>query len=199
MGEVAHATALWADRDPNWRPGRLVNGDFARELGESLGLNWRRRFAPPGVVIERDLDQSYSSPASLKLAFNGKENVNLSRPWIRIPVTPGGRYRLSGVWRAEGLTTRALPYLQLSAEGSRFSETLEVPDTEFDWRQWSIEFSVPENSQLMRLALRRNSTKAFDRYIDGSLWLDAFSIEQVEEPEESPQLMSEVTLGNGPD
>src|SRR6056297_1597357 len=197
MGEVAHATALWADRDPNWRPGRLVNGDFARELGESLGLNWRRRFAPPGVVIERDPSQSYSSPASLKIAFNGKENVRLSRPWIRIPVPSGGRYRLSGVWRAEGLTTRALPYLQLSAEGSRFSETVQVRDTAFDWREWSIEFDVPEDSKLMRLAVRRNSTQAFDRYIDGTLWLDEFRLEPIAaaEPEKSLQSAASEALG----
>jgi len=196
-GQVAHAAELWADRDPTWRPGMLVNGDFARELGESLGLNWRTRFATPGVVIERDLDQSYSSPASLKIAFNGKENVRLTRPWIRIPVTPGGRYRLSGVWRAEGLTTRALPYLQLSAEGSRFSERVEVRDSEFDWRPWSLEFDVPEDSQLMRLALRRDSTRAFDRNIDGELWLDEFRLEPIvaPEPEKSLQSVAAEALG----
>jgi len=196
-GQVAHAAELWSDRDPTWRPGMLVNGDFARELGESLGLNWRRRFASPGVVIQRDLDQSYSSPASLKIAFNGKENVRLSRPWIRIPVTPGGRYRLSGVWRADGLTTRALPYLQLRAEGSRFSETLRVPDTAFDWREWSIEFDVPEDSKVMRLAVRRDSTQAFDRFIDGALWLDEFRIEPIApaEPEKSLESAASEALG----
>lgn len=189
-GQVAHAAELWAERDPTWRPGMLVNGNFARELGESLGLNWRRTSAPPGVLIERDPAQSYSSPASLKIAFNGKENVNLSRPWIRIPVMPGSRYRLSGVWRAESLTTRALPYLQLSAEGGRFHESVNVPDTQFDWRPWSIEFDVPENSQVMRLAVRRDPTQAFDRYIDGALWLDEFRLEPIEPPEPEKSLQS---------
>jgi len=196
-GRIDHAVTLWADRDPGWQPGMLVNGNFARELGESLGLNWRRRFAPPGVVIERDLAHSHSSPASLKISFNGKENVNLNRPWIRIPVDSGGRYRLSGVWRAEGLTTRALPYLQLSAEGSRFRETVEVRDAAFDWQPWSIEFSVPEDSQLMRLALRRDSTRAFDRNIDGALWLDDFRLEPIapSEPAQSLQSAASEALG----
>jgi len=177
--EVEHAAELWAQRDPSWQPGMVANGNFSRALGASLGLNWRRRFAHPGVQIERDPGQSHSSPASLKIAFNGKENVNLARPWIWIPVEPGARYRLSGVWRADGLTTRALPYLQLSAKRGGLRKTIELPGTDFNWTPWAFEFSVPESSPLMRLQVRRESTRAFDRNIDGTLWLDDFRLEPV--------------------
>ena len=192
QGEVEHAAELWSERDPSWQPGMLANGNFSRALGASLGLNWRRRFAPPGVQIERDPGQSYSSPASLKIEFNGKENVNLTRPWIWIPVEPGARYRLSGVWRADGLTTRALPYLQLSARRGRLRETIEIPGTDFNWTPWEIEFSVPEGSRLVRLQVRRDSTRAFDRNIDGTLWLDDFRLEPVAAAQPAQPLESAV-------
>lgn len=186
LGRVDQAVELWRERDSHWHAGMLVNGNFSRELGQALGLNWRTDRAPAGVRIERDRSRSFTEPASLRIDFNGKENVNLNAPWIRIPAQPGQRYRLSGVWSAEGLTTRALPYLQLTAEGTRsLREIVELPRTRFEWAPWSIEFLVPEDTRLLRLFVRRESTQAFDRNIDGTLWLDHFELALLADEERS--------------
>ncbi|MCA1778402.1 MAG: hypothetical protein LC637_03170, partial [Xanthomonadaceae bacterium] len=37
---------------------------------------------------------------------------------------------------------------------------------------WSIEFSAPDESRTLDLTIRRDPTAAFDRNIDGHLWLD---------------------------
>ncbi|MCA1778403.1 MAG: hypothetical protein LC637_03175, partial [Xanthomonadaceae bacterium] len=117
LDKIDSAAALWAAQDPDWRDGpldhRLVNGQFTRPLTDQLGFAWRTTGAPGGVYIERDPVQWLSDPASLRISFNGKENVRLAAPSIRLPVQPGERYRLTGAWRAEALTTRALPYLHL--------------------------------------------------------------------------------------
>ena len=177
-GQSRTAARLWADREPGCGGG-LFNGGFDRELGESLGLNWRLNGLPAGVRVERDSHHFHLGPASLAIHFNGKENVNLSAPWLRIPVEPGQSYRLNGYWSAEGLTTRALPYLLLSAEGARLRQRIEIPASAFEWQSWSLEFTAPEQSPVVQLMLRRDPTQAFDRNIAGRLWLDELSLQLV--------------------
>ena len=181
-GRVERAVDFWIERDPGYRPGRLFNGDFARAPGPPLGFNWRINRPPPGVRTGRDEDQAFVEPASLRIEFNGKENVSLREPWVRIPVRPGQHYRLSGAWRAETLTTRSLPYWYLTAEGGDLRERVPSPGGNFDWERWQVEFQAPEGTRLVRLQLRRDRTNAFDRNIAGTLWLDDFRLEPIAEP-----------------
>jgi len=176
-GDTRRVQELWTAHDPTYRPGGIANGSFSRPLGEPLGINWRTNRLPAGVRVVRDEDAALSPPASLRVEFNGRENISLGAPWLRIPVTPGRRYRLSGSWRARGLTTRSLPYLELSAENGSLRENHPVPSSKFDWTQWTLEFEVPDASNVIRLHLRRNRTDAFDRNIGGVLWLDDVVLE----------------------
>lgn len=187
-GNIAQAIEIWADLEPDWNRDTIVNGDFHRALGEGLGFNWRIGRAPPAVQIEHDPGVGHATPGSLKIRFNGKENVELNGPWLRTPVTPGTHYRLSGQWRAEGLTTRSLPFLQLGIEGARFNATQNPAESTFDWSPWSFEFTVPDEAHLIRLTLRRNRTEAFDRNIGGTLWLDDIRLETIEAPQQLPTL-----------
>jgi len=181
-GDVSRAVELWAERDPAFEPGRLINGDFARAIGQPLALNWRVNRPPAGVRIGRDEAEAFVEPASLKVEFNGKENVHLGEPWIRIPVEPGQHYRLSGAWRGDSLTTRSLPYWYLTGEGGDLRERVPAAAGNFAWQRWQIEFKAPEEARLVRLQLRRDRTNAFDRNIDGTLWLDDFRLEPIAEP-----------------
>ena len=190
-GEVARAVELWTDRDAGFQPGRLVNGDFARPVGPPLALNWRINRPPPGVRLERDTTEAFVGPASLRLQFNGKENVNLGEPWIRIPVDPGQHYRLSGAWRADALTTRSLPYWYLTAESADLRERIPAPGGNFGWERWQVDFQVPEEVRLIRLQLRRDRTNAFDRNIAGTLWLDDFRLEPIAAPQTLQSAISE--------
>lgn len=179
-GDAGDAFALWARRDPQLQAG-VVNGSFSRELGQDIALNWRGG-APAGVRIVRDFNVSHSPPASLKIEFNGKENIQLAAPWILLPADAGRYYRLAGAWRAERLTTRSLPYLQLTAPGG-LRETLAMPAPDFDWQPFELEFRVPAEAGLLRLELRRDATQAFDRNIDGRLWLDSIALSPSDEPQ----------------
>lgn len=179
-GDAKGAFDLWAQRDPQLQSG-MANGSFSRELGQDSALNWRSR-APTGVRIERDFEVSQSPPASLKIEFNGKENIQLAAPWILLPVAAGGYYRLAGAWRAERLSTRSLPYLRLTAPGGLL-ETLAVPAPGFDWQPFAFEFRVPADTDLLRFELRRDATQAFDRNISGALWLDSISLSPIDDPQ----------------
>lgn len=180
--QFSDAIALWAEQDDAYSPGGVPNGSFRREIGEPLGLNWRIA-APAGVRIERDLDEFSSAPASLAIQFNGKENTRLGAPWVRVPVDAGQWYRLHGSWKADGLTTRALPYVLLTFDGQRGSERVELPGPAFDWRAIQFDLQVPPEARILRIMVRRDPTDAFDRNIDGTLWLDDLALEPIPDPE----------------
>ena len=173
------AISIWASHDEFFQPGRVANGDFSRPLGDDSGLNWRIGRLPAGVRITRDEQDYYYRPASLRVDFSGDHNLRLRAPWIRIPVQPSTRYELSGYWRAETLTTRSLPFWFIEAEGARMRERVDVPGSRFDWAPWSVTFTVPDDVHMIRLRLRRDSTSAFDRYIDGQLWLDGIELTEL--------------------
>ncbi|MDT8321179.1 MAG: hypothetical protein RQ826_11695, partial [Xanthomonadales bacterium] len=191
-GDAKGAFELWTRREPQLHSG-VVNGSFSRELGRDTALNWRSR-APAGVRIERDFEESESAPASLKIEFNGKENIHLAAPWILLPADAGVRYRLAGAWRAERLSTRSLPYLLVTAAGG-LRETLKVPSPDFDWQPFQLELRVPEDADLLRLELRRDRTQAFDRNIDGRLWLDSISLSPIDGPRPEPPITPALTAG----
>lgn len=187
-GSHERAVALWAKHDRYYQPRNIANGDFSRPLGAPQGLNWQTGRLPEGVRINRDHDEYYYRPASLKIKFSGDHNLRLRAPWIRIPVEPGRRYQLSGYWRADGLTTRSLPFWSISAENANMSQRVDVPNSRFDWTAWSVTFDVPETSRMIRLRLQRESTSAFDRYIDGQLWLDGITLTELDVAEPAPDV-----------
>jgi hypothetical protein len=185
LDRIEQAAEFWAEQDPTPRGRWPTNGSFDRESVSAMGFEWQLN-APASVRIRRDTSTSQSPPASLQIVFNGKENVALNAPRVRMPLTPGQHYRLSGSWRGQDLTTRSLPYWFVTADGLR--ETVPVPGARFDWQDWSIEFQAGEQARLLQLDLRRNSTQAFDRNIGGTLWIDDIRLEAIEPPEPVPTL-----------
>lgn len=185
LEHIEPAAELWMAQDPTHQGRWPANGTFDRESVAAMGFEWQLS-APASVRIERDTAISNSPPAGLRIAFNGKDNVALNAPRVRMPLTPGQHYRLSGSWRGENLTTRSLPFWYLTAAGLR--ETVPVPGARFDWQDWSIEFRAGEDARLLQLDLRRNRTEAFDRNIGGTLWLDDVRLEPIEPPMPVPTI-----------
>lgn len=181
-GDLDTAMASWQWSFPDYRPGDVPNGDFQHDLGSARGLHWDTRM-PAGVRSERDHENFVSAPASLRIDFDGRENVRLRSPRVRIPLEdPAERWTLSGFWRGEGLTTRALPYLSAWLEGGRRAR-LDVPGANFDWTPFELEMSAPEAARLVQLEFRRDPpARDFDRFIAGSLWIDALRIQPVRLP-----------------
>lgn len=176
-GEVDSAMALWQRSDPRYRPGTVLNGGFGREFGPARGLNWRVGPLPEGVRIARDMETYAQAPGSLRLDFAGSHNLRLAHPSILVPLPVGQRFRLTGQWRGQGLTTRARPYLFVRAVDGAMNHRLDVPGAHFGWQAFSLDLELPEGVRLIEINLRRDPTQAFDRYIGGQLWLDEIAIE----------------------
>jgi hypothetical protein len=185
-GDHEAAMAAWAGTSPDYRPGQVPNADFLHDLGSPNGLNWNTRM-PAGSRASRDLQRFVTEPASLRLDFDGRESLHLGRPSVRIPmVKHHGGWVLSGYWRGQGLTTRALPYLSVWPEGGR-RVRVDVPAATFEWTPFRVEIEVeagPEASgevPLLHLQMSRDVPQHhFDRFLAGSLWLDALRVERLD-------------------
>ena len=177
QGDHEAATAAWTETYPDYRRGQVPNGDFRYGLESARGLGWDTRM-PAGAKASRDTQRFVTEPASLRLDFDGQETLRLGRPSVRIPVAayPDG-WVLSGYWRGEGLTTRALPYLVIrSGDGGRARADLPAPT--FDWSPFRLEVEGSDASTLLHLQLHRDpSVHHFDRFLAGTLWLDALRME----------------------
>lgn len=177
QGDPWAAMAAWRETYPDYHPGQVPNGDFRHDLGSARGLDWDTRM-PAGGGASRDTGDFVSEPASLRLDFDGKGTLHLGRPSVRIPVpaNPDG-WVLSGYWRGSRLTTRALPYLSIRSEnGVRFRA--DVPASTFNWEPIRIEIDGAEEASVLYLQLLRDvSVHHFDRYLAGTLWIDALNLE----------------------
>ena len=178
-GEPEFAMYAWWQSFPDYAPGTVPNGDFEHALGNGRGLHWRTRL-PAGARVIRDTTEFVSTPASLRIDFDGRENLRMSGLSLRLPTVAGPRaWVLSGYWRAEGLTTTSLPYLWLSVgEGAR--ARIDLPAASFDWAPFALEIETPDAAAIIDLQLRRDPTRLdFDRFLAGRLWLDALRLEPV--------------------
>lgn len=182
-GEIDPAVAVWQERFPDFTIGQVPNADFGHALGPPRALNWDIRM-PAGATVNRDQERFVTDPASLRIAFDGNENLHLRRPSVRFPVAPDiGRWELSGYWRANKLTTRSLPYLAVRVEGGSWVN-LPVPGQSFEWTPFRIEVENPDGRTMLELRLSRDRSHIdFDRYLAGELWLDALRVVPVTERE----------------
>ena len=175
-GQGLTAARVWGKAAVNFAPGSISNGGFARLLQQRSLFDWRLRI-PEGAVIERDTKEFVSAPAALRLHFDGKQNLRLDSPEQYVAVVPGHSYRLSGMWMARGLTTRALPYWQVIGYGpSRHYVQLgrinAAGNSDWPWQAFSVVLTIPDEVEVLRIRLRRDPTGDFDRNIAGDLWLD---------------------------
>jgi hypothetical protein len=195
-GDQALAISVWQSRYPDFKAGQVPNADFRHEPGAGRGLDWDARM-PKGAAATRDQEHLVTEPASLRIDFDGNENLQLRRPSVRIPIDPDTtRWEISGHWRAHRLTTRGLPYLIARAEGGR-GVRADVPGASFDWTPFRIEVENPDGATMLHLELRRDRPGVdFDRYLSGKLWLDALRLTPLPP---IPEVVPEATLPNAPD
>lgn len=176
------AMFAWWQSFPDYEPGAVPNADFRHELASHRALHWRTR-TPEGVRTFRDTGVFVTEPASLRLNFEGVENVNLhgGHLRLRIPVLAGPqRWRLSGYWKAENLTTNSRPHLRLASEAGG-AVRAEVPAATFDWTPFELEIETSGGLDVLNLQIRRSPVRiAFDRNIRGRLWLDALRLEPLD-------------------
>jgi tetratricopeptide (TPR) repeat protein len=152
--------------------GNLVtNGGFEREKMLGGGFDWRMSTVP-GAKISFDHSTTVEGKHSLKIEFDGKENVDFQHIQQFVALKPSTNYLLKANVKTEGITTKSGLKIEIVGYGSalhKFSDSLTGDN---DWKELSINFQTPPDAQGGVVRIRRASINNFDRFISGVAWID---------------------------
>ncbi len=149
----------------------LINGGFEEKAGFGGGFDWIIS-APSGTEISFSQDTAWEGKTSLKISFNGKENVDFSHVFQYVAWKPNQNYVLQAKVRTRGLTTRSGFRLEVTALGGPFYASSEVLTGDHEWKDLRIFFRTPEQSQGGVVRFRRAKSEKLDRFIEGEVWID---------------------------
>jgi len=178
------ATAMMENPPPPDPAGSLIwDGGFESGLAGG-GFRWRFTPVTRNVQISFDRSEKHGGEQSLRLLFNGHENVNFEDACHLFIAEPGKRYLLSGWIKTESLT---------SSEGIRFEITTyndknvtvvlggEIHGTQ-PWTQIDLAWTSPEAGAFGKLCLRRKMSDMPGSDIQGAAWLDDVSLVPADNP-----------------
>jgi hypothetical protein len=171
-GFAEEARAVWASQlgEAGEGKGQLVsNGDFEKEPSGAF-FDWR--ISPRAhVTVSRDERVHHSGHASLRIDFDGQENMDYQGVSERVFLRPG-MYRLELFARTKEITTdEGVALRVLTVQTQKLIGTT-------DWKQFETTFTVPA-SRVVEIQVVRHSSLRFDSKIAGSMWIDDVSLRRV--------------------
>jgi hypothetical protein len=178
--EYAAAVETWAsqlgERKGSYPiSNQLFNGDFETET-TGTALDWKIRQAD-GVEVLRDSAITHQGHWSLRVRFEGKENLAYSHIAQRAVVKPGS-YRFEAWLRTEQITTdQGVGFRVFDVElPARLDIRTEPVVGTSEWREIEKTFQVPQQTRLIEIQVIRHPSLKFDNKIRGAAWLDGIEL-----------------------
>jgi len=155
----------------------ITNGGFETKEILGGGFDWKM-INVPGAEVSFDHSIAFEGKSSLKIVFNGKENVDFRHVYQYVALKPNSEYILKAYMKTNAVTTKSGLKLEISGVGPAFSGASESLIGENGWRELMVAFRTPPQSQGGVVRVRREKTDKFDRFISGTVWLDNFSLRE---------------------
>jgi tetratricopeptide (TPR) repeat protein len=175
-GELTEAVRVWKARLreeglPLPSDGNTVtNGGFERKKVLGGGFDWRIGTVS-GTEVSLDHSDAFEGNSSLKIAFNGKENVDFHHVYQYVALKPNTDYLLEAHMKTEGVTTKSGLKIEVLGLGPAFYRASESLTGDNGWRELRVPFRTPAHSQGGMIRVRRAKTDKFDRFIAGTVWV----------------------------
>lgn len=176
---IADAKRVWQEAisrsnmsQPRESQGSVMwDGGFESALIDG-GFGWRKTDAP-GVRFDFDQEIKHSGARSLRITFDGRENLDFNNLFQYVPVDPQTTYKFSAYFRSEGITTynglRFLVYDMRNPTLWRMTE--QVTGTQ-PWTRFDLSFTAGPSTHLLSVALRRVPSAKLDNKLAGTVWID---------------------------
>jgi hypothetical protein len=159
--------------DSEW----ITNGGFESEKILGGGFDWKIEKVP-GAEIAFDSSASFEGKKSLKIVFDGKENVNFHHVYQFVPLKPDTEYLLTARMKSRGVTTKSGIKIEIAGVGAPLYKASEPLTGDHEWKELAIPFRTPPQSQGGRVRVRREKTDKFDRFISGTVWIDQVRLKE---------------------
>ena len=183
-GELDEAFEVWKAKLkeeglPISSDGNLItNGGFEKEKILGGGFDWRI-VSVPGAKIGFDQSVSFEGKRSLRVTFNGKENVDFSHVYQLVPLKPNTDYSLKAYMKTRAVTTKCGPKIEMYGIRSTFYRSSESLIGDNEWKELNIAFRTPDPILGGMVRVRREKTDKFDRFISGAVWIDNIQLTEV--------------------
>jgi tetratricopeptide (TPR) repeat protein len=152
--------------------GNLVtNGAFEQDKLLGGGFDWKIGKVK-GAEISFDSSVASDGKRSLKIAFDGKENVNFHHVYQYVPLRPETEYLLRTSMKSDKITTRSGVKIEIIGIGPRLYSASEPVTGTNEWNVMTLTFKTPAGSQGGMVRVRREETQKLDRFIGGTVWID---------------------------
>jgi len=177
QGELKEAFQVWrtkiaVEATPIPADGNLVNNP-GFEIDKSLGSGFDWTISQtPGAEVSIDHSVAFEGKRSLKIRFNGRENIDFHHVYQWIPWKPHTDYQLKVNMKTEGVMTPIGPRMEVSGIDSALYGASESLRGDNDWKELRMSFRTPAQSQGGLLRVRRQKTKNSDRFINDTVWID---------------------------
>src|SRR5713101_2701830 len=151
------------------------------------GFSWSFPEGSRNVQLSINMQEKHSGNRSLRLAFDGKSNVNFSGVCHFVPVRPSTRYRFSAWVRTKALTTNQGIRFQLRSLGTQdvsVVSSLDVHGAQ-TWTPIDLPWSSGKDVQELQVCIVRYPSEEADNRIQGIAWVDDVAL--VPDPAEHPK------------
>ena len=182
-GEINEAFRVWKGRlreegFPISSDGNLVtNSGFEKEKILGGGFDWRLEKVS-GAEISFDSSMAFEGRNSLKIVFNGKENIDFHQVYQFVPLKPNTKYLLRAHMKTKEVTTQSGLKLEISGVGPTFHGASEALVGDNGWKELMVTFRTPAQAQGGLVRIRREKIDKFDRFISGVVWIDNVSLKE---------------------
>jgi hypothetical protein len=149
----------------------INNPGFEIEASLGGGFDWTIN-QTPGAEVSIDHSVAFEGKRSLKIRFNGRENIDFHHVYQWIPWKPHTDYQLKVNMKAEAVTTQSGARMEVLGIDSVLYGASESLTGDNDWKELRIAFRTPAQSQGGLLRVRKQKTKNSDRVIPGTIWID---------------------------
>ena len=151
------------------------------------GFAWRYPQSSSSVLIALDSQEKHSGNRSLRLIFNGTQNVSFGDLCQYVDVTPGARYLFSAWVRTRALSTDQGLRFALHSVGDSAAPVVWTDDLRgtAPWTRVELPWTAGRNVQALLLCVSRLASAKFDSMIQGTAWVDDISL--VPQTAESPK------------
>jgi len=184
QGEINEAHEIWKARvreeglpvseDSNV----ITNGSFEKEKVLGGGFDWKI-LTVPGAKISFDQSVTFDGKSSMKITFDGKENIDFYHLSQLVPLKPNTDYLLKAYVKTKAVTTKSGIKIEVYGMGPTFYGASESLIGDNDWKELSVAFRTPAQSHAGVVRMRREKTNKFDRLISGTVWLDDVQLTEV--------------------
>jgi hypothetical protein len=156
----------------------ITNGGFEREKVLGGGFDWRIGTVA-GAEVSFDHSIAFEGKSSLKIAFNGKENVDFHHVYQHVALKSDTDYLLKAHMKTERVTTKSGLKIEVMGLDPRFYGASESLIGDNGWKELTVPFRTPPLSQGGMIRVRRARTEKFDRFIAGTVWVDNIQIREI--------------------